>query len=466
MLTNRLRNCVHLPLLAALAIAGCSVGPHYKAPQPAPAQFHSADAQLTATAPFDEKWWKQFDDPVLNDLMEKALVANNDVLISQARLAEARAVYDERKFDRYPIVPADVSYSYAKQQIPGFFNDRYTVNTFRSGLDAAWEVDLFGRVRHNVAAARSDTQAAVADLHYVQVSVAAELALNYFQLRGAQWRLDVAHRQLENQKETLRLTELRRDAGVGEEQDVASAAARVAGTDATIPSLDYAVARAQYRLAVLTGVRPGELAADLSPRIYAPIDKAIPIGDAAELLHRRPDIQAAERRLSAATERQGVAVAQLYPEVSISSFIGFLAGRGSQFFTTSSFATVISPTITWSAFDIGRARARVRGANADTQEALATYNDTVLRALEETENAFSNYRSQQQTLLKLGTEAQQSKRAADIARLRYKEGVIDFLQLLDAERTQLQAEDDVAQSESNVYTAVVAIYKSLAGGPS
>ena len=143
----------HLPKslhasLLVLSLAGCSVGPRYKAPQPAPAQFHSAEAQLTTTTPFDERWWKQFEDPVLDDLMEKALVANNDILIARARLVEARSVYDERKFDRYPIVPADVSYSYAKQQIPGFFNDRYTVNTFRAGLDAAWEVDLFGRVRH------------------------------------------------------------------------------------------------------------------------------------------------------------------------------------------------------------------------------------------------------------------------------------------------------------------------------
>jgi multidrug efflux system outer membrane protein len=453
-------------LALSLFAGGCAVGPRYKAPQPAPAQFHSAEAQLTTTAPFDERWWKQFEDPVLDDLMEKALVANNDIHIARARLVEARSVYDERKFDRYPIVPADVSYSYAKQQIPGFFNDRYTVNTFRAGLDAAWEVDLFGRVRHEVAAARSDTQAAAADLHYVQVSVAAELALNYFQLRGAQWRLDVARRQLENQKHTLDLTKLRRDAGVGDEQDVASAAARVADTDASIPPLVYEVARAQYRLAVLTGVRPGELSADLSPRKYSPIDKAIPIGDAAELLHRRPDIQAAERRLSAATERQGEAVAGLYPNVSISSFIGFLAGRGSLFFTPSSFATTISPAISWSAFDLGRARARVRGAGGATDEALATYNDTVLRALEETENAFTNYRTQQQRLIKLDTEAQESKRYADIARLRYKEGVIDFLQLLDAERTQLQAEDQVAQSESGVYIAVVSIYKAIGGGPS
>jgi len=451
---------------ALLSVSGCAVGPHYKAPQPAAVTFHGADPQLVTDAPFDPRWWKQFEDPVLDSLIQKSLAANTSIRVAEARLAESRAVFDERKLDRYPTVPADASYSYAKQQIPGFFNKPATINTFRSGFDAYWEVDLFGRVRHSVAAAASDDQAVEADLHDVEVSVVAELARNYFELRGAQWRLAVAERSLQNQRETLRLTQLRRDAGVGEEQDVASAAARVAATDATIPLLELETKRAEYRIAVLTGIRPGGLSADLSPRSYAPIDKALPIGDAADLLRRRPDVRAAERRLSAATERQGVAVAQLFPQVSVSAFVGFLAGRGSLFFTTQSFATAASPTVTWSAFDLGRARARVRGSSAATDEALASYDETVLRALEETEYSFSNYHAQQDRLVKLNAQAQESKRAASIARLRYREGVIDFLSLLDAERTQLQAEDAVAESERDVYVAVIALYKALGGVPS
>jgi len=459
------RNKSVATIAAALWIAGCSVGPHYKPPQTAPAVFHSADGQLVHDAQFDSRWWKQFDDPVLDALIDKSLAANTTIRIAGGRLAEARATYDERKKDRYPTVPADASYNYAKQQIPGFYDQPITINTFRAGFDAYWEIDLFGRVRHNIAAARSDTLASEADLHDVQVSVVAELARNYFELRGAQWRLAVAQRSLQNQKETLRLTELRRDAGVGEEQDVASAAARVSAIDATIPPLVFEAKRAEYRLAVLTGSRPGELSADLSPRNYAPINKLLPIGNAADLLRRRPDIRAAEQRLSAATERQGVAVAQLFPEVSVSAFVGFLAGRGSQFFTTQSFATTITPTVSWSAFDLGRARARVRAAGAVTDQVLASYDATVLRALEETENSFANYTSQQDRLVMLNAQARESKRAADIARLRYREGVIDFLTLLDAERTQLQAEDAVAESEQDVYIAVVAVYKALGGIP-
>src|SRR6266446_1515675 len=288
------------PVLFASVVSagGCSVGPHYKAPQPAAVQYHATDPQLVTGAPFDSRWWNQFDDPVLDSLIEKSLAANTTIRIARARLAESRAIFDERKLDRYPTVPADASYTYAKQQIPGFFNDPATINTFRSGFDAYWEVDLFGRVRHEVAAARSDNQAVEADLHDVEVSVVAELARNYFELRGAQWRLAVAERSLKNQRETLRLTQLRRDAGVGEEQDVASAAARVAVIESTIPSFEFDVSRAEYRLAVLTGTRPGELNADLTPRDYPAIAKALPIGNPGELLQRRPDVRSAERRLA------------------------------------------------------------------------------------------------------------------------------------------------------------------------
>ena len=453
-------------LVALLLAAGCAVGPHYKAAQPAVVKYHAADANLITEKPFDARWWKQFEDPVLDSLVGRALGSNNSIRIARARLAESRAVFDERKLERRPTVPVAASYQYSKQEIPGFGDQRRTINTFSAGFDAFWEADLFGRVSHGVAAARAENQAFEADLRDVQVSVVAELARNYFELRGAQWRLAVAERSLTNQRETLRLTQLRRDAGVGEEQDVASAAARVAAIESTIPSLDFDLSRAEYRLAVLTGSRPGELNADLAPRNYPAISKALPIGNPGELLQRRPDVRSAERRLAAATERQGAAVAGLFPQVSVSGFLGFLAGRGSLFFTGDSRAWSVSPGLSWSAFDLGRARARVHGSNAAAEQTLAFYEETVLRALEETENALANYHAQQARLIKLNDQARESKRAADIARLRYREGVVDFLSLLDAERTQLQAEDAVAESEKDVYVAVIALYKALGGVPS
>jgi multidrug efflux system outer membrane protein len=462
---TRFQKTFLLPILL-LAASGCAVGPHYKAPQSSGVKYHAADTNLVSEAPFDSRWWKQFDDPVLDGLVVRSLDSNNNIRIARARLAESRAIFDERKLDRYPTVPVTASYTHSKEQIPGFGDERRRINNFTAGFDAFWEADLFGRVSHGIAASRAENQAFEADLHDVQVSVVSELARNYFELRGAQWRLAVADRSLTNQRDTLRLTQLRRDAGVGEEQDVASAAARVAAIEATIPSLNLDVARAEYRLAVLTGTRPGELNADLAPRTYPAIAKALPIGNPGELLERRPDVRSAERRLAAATERQGVAVASLFPQVSVSGFLGFVAGRGSTFFTGDSRAWSVSPGLQWSAFDIGRARARVRGSSAATEESLAFYEETVLRALEETEDALASYHAQQAQLIKLNDQARESKRAADIARLRYREGVIEFLQLLDAERTQLQAEDAVAESEKNVYVAVIALYKALGGVPS
>ncbi len=454
------------PLVAMLLATGCAVGPHYKPPKPDVVKFHAADANLITEQPFNTRWWNQFEDPILDSLVDRSLASNNGIRIARARLAESRAIFDERKLDRFPTVPVAASYQHSKEQIPGFGDQRRTINNFTAGFDAFWEADLFGRVSHGIAATRADNQAFEADLHDVQVSVVSELARNYFELRGAQWRLAVADRSLTNQRETLRLTQLRRDAGVGEEQDVASAAARVAAIEATIPSLNLDVARAEYRLAVLTGTRPGELNADLTPRTYPAIAKALPIGNPGELLQRRPDVRSAERRLAASTERQGVAVASLFPQVSVSGFLGFVAGRGSVFFTGDSRAWSVSPGLSWSAFDLGRARARVRGSSAATEESLAFYEETVLRALEETEDALANYHAQQARLIKLNDQARESKRAADIARLRYREGVVDFLSLLDAERTQLQAEDAVAESEKDVYVAVIALYKALGGVPS
>jgi len=461
---TRVARVFFLPL-GILAVTGCAVGPRYKTPQMPTVKYHTENGDLATDVPLDASWWRQLEDPTLDTLVDRTLGSNHDIRIARARLAESRAVFDATKLDRYPTVPVSASYSYAKEAIPGFTDQRRTINTFRSGFDAFWEVDVFGRVRHGVEAARADDEAFEANLRDVQVSAVAELARNYFELRSSQWRLAVAERSLANQRETLRLTKLRRDAGVGEEQDVASAAARVAATEATMPSLDAEISRAGYRMAVLTGNQPGELNADLAPRIYPAIAKALPIGNPGELLQRRPDIRFAERRLAAANAREGVATANLFPKISVSGFLGLLAGRGSVFGSADSAAWSVSPGLSWSAFDLGRVRAGVRGSHAASEEALASYEQTVLRALEETENALADHRAQQARLIKLNDQARESKRAADIARLRYREGVVDFLSLLDAERTQLQAEDAVAEAEGDVYVGIISLYKALGGLP-
>ncbi len=436
------------------------------APETAPAALTQAGDPVFAPAQeYDPRWWTQFEDPVLEELETAALASNLDVGVAVARLDQSRAVFDDVRRDRYPRVTAGAAVEVREQVVPGFTEDPIRTETSRAGFDAFWEVDLFGRVRSAVQAARANADSFDAMLQDVRVSVAAEMARNYFELRGLQQQLAVLERSLANQRETLRLTEVRRDAGFGEEQDVASAAARVAAIDAEVPVVRAAIARREHRMAVLVGARPGELGVDLAPRAYPPLAKTLPLGDLSSLLSRRPDVRAAERRLAAAAAREGMAAADLWPRVTLSGVLGLLAGRGTTFGSADSRAWAVTPALSWAAFDLGGARARLRGAEAGTREALAAYEQAVLLALEETENALVGYREAQQRLVRLSLQAQESTRAASIARVRYREGVVDFLALLDAERTQLQAEDGVAQAEAGVFTAVVALYKTLGGIP-
>ncbi len=440
-------------LVLALLLGGCTLRP-YQEPEVAPANLKQVDAESFVEGEYDPRWWTQFEDPILESLENAALESNHDVRISLARLQQARSVFDDVDLDRLPIASATALYDRRNEL-------ETTRSTYRAGFDAFWEVDLFGRVRSAIASARANAESFEATLEDVRVSVAAEVARNYFELRGLQQRLAVAERSLTNQRETLRLTQLRRDAGVGEEFDVASAAARVAAIEASLPPMRAAIAARHHRLAVLTGQRPGDL--DLAPRSYAPLAKTLPLGETDTLLRRRPDVRAAERRLAAAAAREGIAAADLYPRITVSGFLGFLAGRGSLFGESESRSWAITPALSWAAFDLGSARARLRGAEAGTREALAAYEQTILLALEETENALASYREQQQRLVKLNEQARESARASQIARARYREGVADFLALLDAERTQLQAEDAVAEAEAQVFTSVVSVYKALGG---
>ncbi len=451
-----------LVLLATVA-AACGVRRVHVAPATAPAALTQASPETFDTGEYDHHWWRQFDDPVLDALQDAALGANLDVVAAVARVDQARALLDDVRRDRFPIVTANAAVDRREQAVPGFTDEPVRTSTFRATLDAFWEVDLFGRVRAAMEAAGAEAQALEASVEDVRVIVAAEVAREYFTLRGLQRQLEVAERSLVNQRETLRLTEVRRDAGLGEEQDVASAAARVAAIEASVPPLRSAAMTRLHRLAVLTGVRPGALALDLQPRPYPVLAKVLSLGDVSQLLRRRPDVRAAERRLAAAAAREGVAAAELYPRISISGALGLLAGRGSLFGRSESRMWSVTPSLQWAGFDLGSARARLRGAEAATRELLAAYEQAVLLALEETENALVAYREEQARLVRLADQARESARAAQIARVRFREGFADFLSLLDAERTQLAAEDAIAQAEAAVFVRVVQVYKSLGG---
>ncbi|MFG0634067.1 efflux transporter outer membrane subunit [Pseudomonas sp. xss_2] len=453
------------PSLLALALAACAVGPDYQAPNTEPARLDT-DAQAKAfdRSRFESVWWKQFDDPALNQLVQASLQGNRDLRVAFARLKAARAIREDAENDNLPVVSSRASSELGKGQIPGQTERRVNSERYDLGLDMAWELDLFGRIARQIEASEAQEAAAEADLQQLQVSLIAELVDAYGQLRGAQLREKIALANLKTQQDSRSITETLRDAGVGNELDVVRADARLAAVEATVPQLQAEQVRARNRIATLLGQRPDALSVDLSPKQLPAIAKALPVGDPGELLRRRPDIRSAERQLAAATANVGVATADLFPRVSLSGFLGFTAARGSQIGSSAANAWALGPSITWAAFDLGSVRARLRGAKADADGALANYEQQVLLALEESSNAFSDYGKTQQRLQALMRQSDASRKAAELASVRYREGTVDYLVLLDAERERLSAEDAQAQGEVELYRGIVAIYKALGGG--
>jgi outer membrane protein, multidrug efflux system len=449
--------------IATLLLAGCAVGPDYRAPDTPVPEYRNADPSILDKRPFEAAWWQQFGDPTLDGLVERALSADLDLKIAAARVEEARAILSAARRERWPGVGAEAARSESKAQQPGLSAQRVEVESYDAGVSALWELDLFGRVRRGAQAAAADAAAAEADLRDAQVLVAAEVARSYLDLRGAQKRLRVARANLEFQGETFNLTRIRLDLGRGSELDVASAAARLSATDASIPPLVAAEAAAAHRLAVLLGLRPGALDGELVPRELPPHLTTLAIGSGEDLLRRRPDIRAAERELAAATARIGVAKADLFPRLTLSGFIGFIAGDAGELGESTSRAWSLAPVLSWGGLEPG-VRARIVAAEARAEGALATYDRAVLLALEETETAFVSYAQNRLRLASVIDESTASRRAAELARVQYREGALDFLRLLDAERSALQAEDALATAETNLNTSVVVIYKALGGG--
>ncbi|PTU30845.1 RND transporter [Stenotrophobium rhamnosiphilum] len=454
-------------VLSALALTACAVGPDYRAPETPPTALLNASSPLFVAKSPEAVWWNQFEDEELDSLISRALEANLDLRIAIDRVREARAVFVQNKYDFAPHAPMRANYSHADQQQPGLGSTRVNAESYSLGFDATWEIDLFGRVRRSVEAAKADLGAQQANLRDAQVTIAAEVARNYFELRGTQKRLDVARRNLTSQDQTQHLTQLRYDAGRITELNVQQSRARLKATEASIPPLEAAEKQYGYRLAVLLGQRPGALDEELKPAELRPYAKALPIGDVTTLLRRRPDVRIAEREFAAATARVGVATADLFPRVNVTGFVGFLSGDFGRLFNSGagsdSRAWSVTPSVSWAALDFGSVKARLRASKARSDAAAVNYEKVVLTALEDTENSFVAYSKRQAQLKSLNEQADASRRAADIAQIQYREGVADFLTLLDTQRTQLSAEDAVAEVQTAVNVDVVAIYKALGG---
>lgn len=452
-------------LATPAAPAVWSVGPTYRAPVEAPVVPPSADPRLIAGQAPTRDWWRAFGDPELDALIARGLDGNLDLRMAFDRVQAARALFRGARLNLSPHVTTEGAYSRSREQVPGFAATPADLEQADLGFNATWELDLFGHVGHQVAAARADAEAAREDLRNAQVLVVAEIARNYLLLRGAQARRMVAEENARTARDTLRLTQVRLDVGTGDPVDIESARARLDATEASIPALRTAESEAAQRLAVLIGARPGTLDADLlaPPKAAAQAPAAVPIGDASDFLSRRADVRAVERRLAAETARTGVASADLFPRITVTGFVGFLSGDVSSLLKSGSNAWAVSPSLTWPGLDLGGARSRLRAQRAQQDEALAAYDKAVLGAVEELRNAIVAYRERQRQVVSLAQQVDAARRAAALAHIRYQEGRIDFLRVLDAERSRLEAEDALTLAQTNANVDVVSIYKALGG---
>jgi outer membrane protein, multidrug efflux system len=454
---------------AAATLCACAVGPNYQRPvTPVPPQFANLGQPGFNGADVEAKFWTLFNDPRLDRLVNDALAANKDLQRARANLRASRAARRLAGFDLFPTVTGAGTYTHTREsrnQLPAIISEDRTLDSVDVGFDAFWELDFFGRVRRGVQAARAEEQASAASLRDAQVTVTAEVARNYFVLRGLQEQLAVATRNADNQDQTLRVTQARLEAGRGTELDTARAEAQLKTTLASIPLLESSVATTIYRLSVLTGRLPDSLTADL--QVAEPLRDLPPlnaVGDPAALLRRRPDIRVAERSLAASTARVGVAIGDLFPKVTFTGSIGYNAASFSGIGKTGSDTYSVGPGISWAAFDLGRVGARIKIAHAQTDADLATYESSVLGALEETEGALVTYGRAQSRRELLTQAATASERASNLARQRFQGGLTDFVNVLEAERDALSVQDSLAQSRTQTATSLVAVYKALGGG--
>jgi multidrug efflux system outer membrane protein len=452
--------------LAAAMLAACAVGPNYHAPETKTAEQFDSVEPTYSTEQGAAQFWHTFADAELDKLVTDALASNHDLRIALTRVQEARALRRDAAFDLAPSINASGGYTKTRTSsqgtLPGV--ERAT-ELYDAGFDAFWELDFFGGVRRGLEASRAQLGAEEAALRDVQVIVTGEVTRTYFELRGQQLQLDVARRNVANQQSTLELAQVRLDAGSGTEFDTARAQAQLSTTLGTIGPLEAAVARSIHRLSVLVGREPGALRAELTPtQNLPPLPGIVPVGDPASLLRRRPDIRVAERQLAGATAEIGVAVADLFPRVTFTGTAGYVAGSASALGDGGTDAYILAPGISWGIFDFGHVQARIGAAKWRKEGALLRYEQTVLQALEETEDSLVTHARARDRLVHDEAAVRASNTAAGLARTRYENGASDFLQVLDAERTLLQSEDQLARSRTEAATSLVAVYKALGGG--
>lgn len=453
-------------LLALLGLAACaSVGPDYIPPTPdLPAAWNRlSDATNASTAKDLAQWWRNLNDPLLSELVEEALRTSPNLRAAQARLREARLRRAMAVADFAPSVSASGGAS--RGQSSRETGSGLIRETYSAGFDASWEVDVFGGTRRGVEAADADLQSSQASLQETRVSLVAEVALNYVEVRLLQQRLGIARSNLSSQSETYQLTDWRAQAGLASIQDVEQARGSMEQTRAQIPSLETSLAEAEHRLDVLLGKNPGTLRARLATQGPLPaVPARMAVGIPADALRQRPDIQAADRTLAAETARVGVAQAARYPSFNLSGSIGLealaLHALGASGAGTSSLLAGITVPI----FDAGKLRNQVEIQDAAREQALVAYEQAVLNALQDVENALVALARSSQRIQALESATDAARNAARLARQRYSTGLIDFQPVLETERNVLSVEDSLASTRADEVLALIRLYKALGGG--
>ncbi len=467
---NRIRRIAGLTAFTAV-VGGCSVGPDYTRPTAAtPEKWieaeKSTDPAMAAAAVSTpvprtadiSRWWDVLGDAKLTSLIERALAANLDVAKAEARVRQARAVRDIAASGQYPTLGASLGAS--RSHSPG-----RTSNLFQAGLDASWEIDIFGGVRRGIEAADADVQSSVEARRAVLVSLASEVALAYADLRGGQHQLSVARRNLTAQLETASIVHQRFEAGFVSRLDVANADSQAASTRSRIPSLEASVRQSVYSLALLLSRQPSELLAELSREAALPgVPPEVPIGLPSDLLLRRPDIRQAEADLHSATASIGVAMANRFPRFTLGASFGLSADELDKLFNMSNHSWSIGPSASWTLLDGGAISGGIRAQEAAADQAVFTYQQTVLTALKEVESSLIAYQKEQERHAALVEGAAASKLAVELSTQRYTEGATDFLNVLSAQQSLFNSEDSLAQSDRLIVQGLVTIYKSLGGG--
>jgi len=457
-------------------LTSCTVGPDYVPPKlNLPAGFtepFSTRAETTKHAEkLDDAWWMSFGDVTLDELMSRAQQSAPDLTEAAARLREVRAWRNIAGAAAYPAVAAGAQYARTHGSAnvpvgvpPGGLGPGADGNLWQSGFDASWELDVFGARRRTVEAAAS-YQATAADLDNVKLTLLAEIARNYIELRGNQRQQSVALENLSIQQDALALTRSQFNAGLASSLDVLRAEALVSDTEAALPSFKANAHAAIYRIATLVGVAPEQLPSLLDePKAIPRSVEDIPIGLTSDLLRRRPDIRAAERRIAAENARIGIATADLYPHFSLTSAVGLESLNAGTVLSAPSRYLSVGPSIDWLIFDAGKVRFEIHAAQARTDQASAAYQRTVLNALAEVETALVSYAQSEVRADRLAREVATERDVVTIATRLYRQGLEDFLSVLDSERSLYVADDKLAQSERDKALARVALYKALGGG--